>query len=285
MRISVSSYSFNSYIKSGKLDELGCVAKAKQLGFDAIEFTELSGADFDEQKNLAYKIRKEAEALGITINAYTIGANLYHETEDDSKNEVNRIKSQLEIAQILGASVMRHDVCYKLGAKGNSRSFGLMLPTIAKNARLIAEHASNLGIKTCSENHGFISQDSIRVEALFNAVAHDNFGILVDIGNFLCVDEDPISAVSRLAPYAVHVHVKDFKKCTAPTDRTITTRSANYILGSIAGEGIVPIKQCLKILKRAGYDGYVSLEYEGTDDCIMGISNGLAYIKSVLEEL
>ena len=41
MKIGVSSYSFSQYIKSGKLTQLTAVAKAKELGFDAIEFTEL----------------------------------------------------------------------------------------------------------------------------------------------------------------------------------------------------------------------------------------------------
>ena len=62
------------------------------------------------------------------------------------------------------------------------------------------------------ENHGFFCQDSDRVELLVNKVAHKNFGLLVDMGNFLCVDEDPAVAVGRCAPYAFNVHVKDFIK-------------------------------------------------------------------------
>ena len=65
-----------------------------------------------------------------------------------------------------------------------------MLPTIAANARKVTEYAATLGIKTCSENHGTIAQDSYRVEKLFSAVAHENYGLLVDMGNFACVDED-----------------------------------------------------------------------------------------------
>lgn len=285
MKISVSSYSFDKYIKDGRLTQLDCVKKAHELGFDAIEFTELSGTNTEEQKALATDIRKAADELGIEINAYTIGANLYHDDTDASKKEIERLKTQLEVAKALGAPLMRHDVCYKLGKTGNSRSFGLMLHTIAENARQVTEYAKTLGIKTCTENHGFISQDSIRVEALFNAVANDNFGILVDIGNFLCVDEDPVTAVSRLAPYAIHVHVKDFERREASGNNVITTRGANYISGTVLGEGVVPVKQCLKILTRAGYDGYISLEYEGSVDCIDGISRGLANLKNILNEL
>ena len=286
MKISVSSYSFSQYIRAGKLTQLECVAKAKEMGFDAIEFTDIKGDTLDEQKALAAKIAKEAESVGIEINAYTIGANLYHESEEDSEKEIARLCGQLDVAKILGAKVMRHDVCYSLGKSGNARSFDLMLPTIAKNARKVTEYAEALGIRTCSENHGYIAQDSDRVERLFNAVNHDNYGLLVDIGNFACVDENSAIAVSRVAPYAIHVHLKDMLVRNEPfLTHNIPTRGGKHLRGTVVGEGDIPVKQCLQILKRAGYDGYCSIEYEGVEDCIAGISRGLANAKAILEQI
>ncbi|MBR2650808.1 MAG: sugar phosphate isomerase/epimerase [Clostridia bacterium] len=279
MKISVSSYSFNQYIKKGKMTQLDCIRAAKEMGFDAIEFTDLTVGEGEDELTAAARLRAEAERVGIEINAYTVGACLYYDSDQDSEAEVARLCGKLDVAAALGASVLRHDVCYKLGNSGNSRSFDLMLPTIAENARRITKYAKSLGIRTCTENHGFVSQDSDRVERLFNAVSHDNFGLLVDIGNFLCVDEDPITAVSRLAPYAIHVHAKDFIRTE---EGGITTRGANHIAGCTLGEGVVPVAQCIAILKRAGYSGYVSLEYEGSEDCIEGISRGLSVLKSLL---
>ena len=161
-----------------------------------------------------------------------------------------------------------------------------MLPTIAKNAQRVAEYGEKLGIVTCTENHGYIAQDSDRVERLFNAVNHDNYGLLVDIGNFICADEDPALAVSRVAPYAVHVHVKDMLVRNEPTGSCVNlTRGGRYFVGTVAGEGDIPVKRCLGILKRAGYDGFVSLEYEGKEDCISAISRGLANVRKIIEEL
>lgn len=268
------------------MTQLDCVKKAKELGFDAIEFTDIIADDFESQKKIAETIRHEADSLGIDINAYTIGACLYDDDPSVTAAEVERLKKQLDIAKILGAKVMRHDVCYNLSKTGNGRSFGLMLPYIAQNARKVTEYAQTLGIKTCTENHGFIAQDSYRTEQLFNAVAHDNYGLLVDMGNFLCADENPITAVSRVAPYAVHVHAKDMYMTDIPTEKTpITTRGGSYIGGSVIGEGVVPVKKCLEILKNAGYDGYVSLEYESSEDCIDGISRGFGNLRRYMNEL
>jgi sugar phosphate isomerase/epimerase len=130
-----------------------------------------------------------------------------------------------------------------------------------------------------TENHGFFAQDSRRVERLVTAVGHPNFGLLVDIGNFLCVDEDPAQAVGRVAPLAFHVHVKDFfvrsgqRPC--PGEGWFASRGGNYLRGTILGHGDVPVEQCLRILARAGYDGAVSIEFEGIEEPLASIRMGL----------
>ena len=287
MRVSVSSYSFGQQVWAGKMTQLDIVSKVKEMGFDAVEFTDIDGAgDLALQKENARKIREEADRVGLEISNYTIGANLYQPTAEEVDAEVERLKGQVEIAAILGAKVMRHDVCWQLGKTGASRSFGLMLPTIAEAARRVTEYAATFGIKTCSENHGYIAQDSYRVEQLFNAVNHDNYGLLVDIGNFISVDEDPALAVSRVAPYAVHVHLKDMLVRPEPVGPICNaTRGGNYFAGTVVGEGDIPVKRCLKILKQAGYDGIVSLEYEGSEDCLTGIARGLANVRKILTEI
>ena len=282
MKISVSSYSFSQYIKLGKMTQFDCISKAKEMGFDAIEFINIDGENLEEQKNNAKLLKEEADRLEMTINAYTIGSCLYNDIKEEMDVEVERLKGQLDVAKILGAAVMRHDVCYTLSKTGNGRSFDLMLPTLAENTRKITEYAMTLGIKTCSENHGIIAQDSDRLERLFNAVNHENYGLLVDMGNFLCVDENPITAVSRVAPYAIHAHAKDVVVRNKPGAHSYFSRGGNYLSFVPIGEGDVPVEQCMKILKRAGYDGYISIEYEGNDDCIVGIEKCLKNMKKYL---
>ena len=287
MKLSVSSYSFSQYIRAGKMTQLDCIAKAKEMGFDSIEYIEIDGVgDLEKQKENAARLREEADRLSFPITNYSIGANLYKDTAEERKAEVDRLKGQLDVAKILGAKIMRHDVCYSVGKTGAGRSFDLMLPYLADSIRQVTEYGESLGIKTCSENHGFVAQDSDRMERLFNAVNHENYGLLVDIGNFICVDENPITAVSRVAPYAIHVHAKDMLvRSEKPATFIGMTRGCNYFSGTVIGEGDIPVKQCLAILKRAGYDGNISIEFEGADDCIEGISRGLTNLRSILASL
>ncbi|MBE7090324.1 MAG: sugar phosphate isomerase/epimerase [Clostridiales bacterium] len=286
MKLCVSSYSFHQYLSDGRMTQLDCIQKAYDMGFDAIEFTDiLPTDDYEAQKLAAAAIRREADRLGMSIPAYAIAASLYQETEEAQEAEVERLKGQLAIAAILGAKIMRHDVCGALGAHGCARSFDGMLPTVADAARRVSAYAETLGIRTCTENHGFVAQDSDRMERLFCAVAHDNYGLLVDVGNFLCVDEAPTHAVSRVAPYAIHAHVKDFYFAQQPLEGGFMTRGANYLVGAVAGEGAVPVRQCLAILKQAGYDGFLTVEYEALEDCMTGIPRSLKNVRAMLAEL
>lgn len=290
MKISVSSYSFAQYIRKGLMTEFDCVEKAKELGLDTIDFTELRPCEnptFEQQIEQAKKIREKADELGMNIEAYFVGAHLYYDTPEENEAEVQRVCRQLDVAKALGCKIMRHDVCYRLTKTGNGKSFDLQLPTIAENCRKIAEYGQKLGIKTCSENHGYIAQDSDRMERLFNAVNHDNYGLLVDFGNFSCADEDHVTAVSRVAPYAISAHAKDMHIYEGKVygDGIFPTRGGNSLRGAIIGQGNVPVKQCIRAMKRAGYDGYLCIEFEGKEDCIRSITEGFETLKRYIAEV
>lgn len=294
MKISVSSYSFSSYIRGGKMTQFDTVKKAAELGFEGIEFTTLvpnSSPTKEEKLEYARKIKAEAEKCGIEIVAYCVSARLFQLTKEDNASVLKAVLDEVDVAAELGVPVMRHDVTWsvKFGENGEKTvSFDHQLPLITENVRKITEYAKKKGIRTCSENHGHVAQDSDRIERLYNAVADENYGILVDIGNFACVDENPITAVSRVAPYAFHVHAKDFYKTNFGEENTRSgghiTRACNILHGCVIGDGIIPVKHCIAVLKKAGYDGFVSIEYEGADDCIKALARGLNNLRSYIEE-
>ena len=286
MKIGVSSYSFQQYISSGKMTQFDCISKAKEIGFDAIEFTDLTPPDGLTQAEFAKQLKEEADKQGIEIVNYAVGSNLVYESEEEFDKIVTDVKKQLDIAKILGVKIMRHDATFDLkGEKG----FDLALPKLVRCIREITEYGKKLGIKTMIENHGFICQDSDRVERLYNAVNHENFGLLVDMGNFTCVDEDPAKAVSRVGRYAFHLHAKDmlFKSFYEANDENgfFETRACNKLRGAVLGCGIVPVKQCIAIMKKHGYKGDIALEFEGKEDCIYGVTVGLKVLRKYIEEL
>ena len=288
MKTSVSSYSFNYLMANCGETQLSIISKAKELGFDAIEFTDLCPPEGVSQAEYAKKIKEEADNVGIEISCYSVSADLLSGSDGNLDKEVEKIKEKVDIAEILGVKVMRHDASFSF--LNNDRGFNgfyNVVDRLADGCRRITEYAEAKGIRTTVENHGFFCQDSDRVELLVNKVAHRNFGLLVDVGNFMCVDESSALAVSRCAPYAFNVHIKDFIFKSGeegyPGDGFLLTRAGNYIRGTIIGHGVVPIKQCVSALKRVGYDGYLTLEFEGFEEINFALSQGSKYLKRLCE--
>lgn len=283
MKYAVSTYSFSRLIESGKMTQLDCISKAKEMGFDGVELVDIANFADGDVLGYAKKLADGAERCDIELSNFAFTADFSVKSEFD--NQIQWVKDMIDAAEILGVKTVRHDVLHGLG---DYRSFGQLLPVISDACRIIAEYAEKKGIRTMVENHGFICQDSIRTEQLFNAVNHRNFSLLVDIGNFLCADDNPVTAVSRVAPYAAYVHVKDFLlkpgSGADPGEGFFKTRGANYLRGTIVGHGAVPVKQCLDILTNAGYDGYVTVEYEGMEPVLDGIAIGLKNIKNYLQK-
>ena len=52
--------------------------------------------------------------------------------------------------------------------------------------------------------------------------------------------------------------------------------------GAIAGHGVLDLPAQIKLLKKAGYNGYLSLEFEGVEEPTRGIMLGVDYLKTII---
>lgn len=278
MKIAVSSYSY-SQLKNSDFERIDL---AKKMGFEGIEFAEINPGDMDKAE-YAKELKAYADKVGVEISNYAIGADFINKDVDD---EIERLKKEVDIAEILGVKTMRHDASGGPESERFSKTgFEKYLPVLAKGCKAVTEYAKTKGIKTSVENHGFYCQQSDRVEALMKAVDDENFGWLVDIGNFLCADENPLDAVKVGVNYMIYAHVKDFyfaDKSVETPDGYFDTRDGNHLCGSVLGDGIVPVEKCVEMIKNSGYDGWVTLEYEGRETPLTAVPKGLDFLKKLV---
>jgi sugar phosphate isomerase/epimerase len=288
MKIGVSSYSFSRYLRDEVMDIFGVISAAKEIGFEGIEFTDFGNLTASMSNTDAAKIVKEhCLESGLDVMSYTIGADFLKPRDGgDWKGEVERLKGELNIAKALGAPLMRHDVTTGLpNGKNDLGDFFDVLPVLVDGCKAVTQYAEDLGIKTMFENHGYFIQDSERCALILDKVDHPNMGALVDIGNFLCADDDPMRAVTLMAPRAFHVHAKDFhikSADTQPGAGWFRSRGGNWLRGSVIGHGNVDVPGCLNALKSAGYDGFVSIEFEGMEDNMQALEIGFQNLKNYI---
>jgi sugar phosphate isomerase/epimerase len=287
LKIGLSSYSLSKAINAGEMDILGAIRWISENGGEHMELSPcklvLAGND-----TLVKAIVKQAADCGIALSSYTIGANFITETEDAFQKEIKRVKSEVDIAAALGVKRMRHDAGSRPPADATVANFEKDLPKLVEACRAVADHARKYGIVTSVENHGYHVQGSERVQRLVLAVARENFRTTVDIGNFLCADEDPISAVRNNIKLASMVHFKDFYRRpphSDPGEGWFQSRAGYFLRGSIVGQGDIDIPSVVKIIKGSGYDGFVSIEFEGMEDCRAGSKIGLQNLRRYFDTL
>ncbi len=217
---------------------------------------------------LATQIKDKAAELGLELSAYSLPANFIQDTEEAFLEEVERLKKHVDVVHHMGIHIMRHDVTlFTLPKEQTSiHYYNEHFEEMVRGCQLIADYAKQFNITTTIENHGFNVQTSDRVQQLIHAVNRDNFKTTLDIGNFLCIDEEPLIGVMKNVPYAATVHFKDFyirPYYENPGEgEWFRTVHNNYIRGAIVGHGDINIREIIKLVKGSGYDGYLTIEFE-----------------------
>ncbi len=284
IKLGLSSYSLSQAMAKGEMDILGAIKFVAENGGSHLEISpgalKLTGDD-----ELIKKIVDTAKENEIEISSYTIGANFIKPTQEEYRAEVERIKIEVETGAKLGVKRMRHDAGWRPIPETTYEQFAKDLPSVAAACGEIADVAAKYGITTSIENHGFHFQASERIQQLILAVGRDNFRTTLDVGNFLCVDEDPESATANNIKYASHIHFKDFHIRNNPPlqEGYIKTAHGRFIRGAVTGDGDVNLDAIVKIIKAAGYEGFLSIEYEGWDECRSSCIRALKNVRALLD--
>lgn len=285
MKIGLSTYSLRKLLQSGEMDVPSAIRWIAENGGEHVEIVPSAGFDLSKNPDLVGLISTAAAETGLEISSYTIGADFLCASEEETDREIERVKGEVDIAAALGVRLMRHDAGSRPMEQTSLTQFEEDLPTLVRACRAVAEYAARHSITTSVENHGHHVQHSSRVRRLVEMVDRPNFRTTVDIGNFICVDQNPVDGVRENAPLASMVHVKDFyyrRGIADPGEGWARTLGGSYRRGAIVGHGDVDVRSALAILREAGYDGYLSVEFEGMEDCRLGSRLGMEGTRRLL---
>ena len=208
MKSCISTYSYSQLYRGGNFTAFDAIDKTKELGCDGVELLlDDTPPDGSTPREFALALTAHAREIGLEVPIYTTGADFFCA---DPEAAVERICRHIDIAAECGIPLLRHDVAYGYYEGYNGiRTYKNVIEKVAPVIARVAEYAKSRGVRTCTENHGNLLQDSDRMLELFTAVDHPNYGFLCDIGNFGSADENCAVAVSKLLDLIVHVHAKD----------------------------------------------------------------------------
>ena len=149
------------------------------------------------------------------------------------------------------------------------------LAQIAEGLNRLGEFAAGYKIDILLETHGDFAE-SATVKELFGQIDSPHVGVLWDTHHpWRFYQESPESTLLNLRPWLRHTHWKDsvtlpYQQSSAGSQGTTSReqeahalmsghRHADYVL---FGGGEFPIDRFVRLLKEAGYDGWLSLEWE-----------------------
>jgi len=285
MKIGLSTYSLSRAIGAGDIDVLGAIQWIADNGGEHVEMVPI-GYTLTDNESLVHDVVQKASELNLDISSYTIGAQFIQESDEAYQAEIERVKKEVDIAHALGVKLMRHDVASRPIEETSVAQLEKDMPVAVQACQEVADYAKQYGITTSIENHGYHMQGSERVQRLILAVDRDNFKTTLDVGNFLCVDEDPIAAVNNNVGFASMVHLKDFYvRGEEPSEGWLRSKHGRFLRGAIVGQGDVDLVGIVSIIKESGFDGYISIEFEGVEDCFVGSKRGMDYARDLWESL
>ncbi len=289
MKIGLSTYSIHRAINAGEFDVLGAIRWIAENGGEHVEIVP-SGYTLTGNDALIDAVKTQAADCKIDLSSYTIGANFvtggedFHElSEAERRAEIERVKKEVDVAARLGVKLMRHDAGSRPKDQCSLENFEKDLPGVADACREIADYAAKFGITTSVENHGYHFQGSERVRRLVKLVDRANYRTTLDVGNFACADEDSLSATLNNLDIASMIHFKDFylRKSVPTTEGWFQSLHGKYLRGAITGCGDLDLVSVVKAIKASGFDGYVSIEFEGMEECKQGAKISMANVKAL----
>ena len=238
-----------------KMDLLGFVDWAATLDTDAVELTSYFFPD-PVTPEFLLELKRRCHLNGLDISGGAIRNNFTLPPGEELENWFKHLDKWLDYYSILGAPVIR--VFAGIPPKGVTEEQGIQNAIV--NMNRACEMAAKKGVILGLENHDYLTKID-RLVPIIKAVKSPWFGVNFDSGN---VDSDnPYPELAKIAPYAVNVQLKvDVGPPTAkvPTD----------------------IPRVVKLLKDAGFRGYIVLEYESKPDPYVAVPKHLAELRAAI---
>ncbi|MCS6923707.1 MAG: sugar phosphate isomerase/epimerase [Fimbriimonadales bacterium] len=238
-RISCAAYSFREALTRREMSLIDLIRHCADWGLDGVELT---GYYFpDTARATLNALKRECFRYGLAVAGTATRNHFTHPDADFRKAEVERVKQWIDIAVALGAPMLRIFADQGIPPGYPERQVYDWSRECIEQSLAYAE---SQGVVLALETHWGLTADAERTLRFVRDLNSPYFGILLDGAN---TRENHYEMIEKLAPYAVSVHAK--------------THSRN--LKDKFFE--LDYERIFRILKAAGYRGYVAIEYEYTE--------------------
>ena len=237
----------------------------------------LDGLHLDDGvlENLDTSYLKEVRTAAEAHNLY-LEYNFSLDLGDQGIGIQHDLAAAIATAKLLGADIVKVSMDLirprPVAASRFHPDVMAQIKLVASRLKQMAPAAQNAGVKIAVENHCDTFSDEILW--LLDEVNSPVVGACIDTVNALMVMEDPMQAITNLAPRSFTNHFKD--------DRIEFQRHGLKLTGTAVGDGDIDIKRAFEIIKTKSSMNRINIETE-TDIPLDDMETALRMEKDTVE--
>jgi L-ribulose-5-phosphate 3-epimerase len=239
LRTAICAYSFRQALGAKTMTYDDLVRLAVELDVDGLDLTVYWFPNTSDEFLLP--LRRLAYRNGVEIYSISVRTDMCQPTPELQARQVAEVRKWVDAAEKLGA--------------GHIRVFGGRVPKtatedqaavwVAEILTRASQYSGSKGVILGLENHGGITARAERIIEIVKKVNSPWVGINLDTGNF---EKDAYRQIEMCLPYAVNAQFKSEIR-----DENGQRVRADW-------------DRIMKMFAKAGYKGYLALEYEARED-------------------
>ncbi len=267
-KISLAEWSLHKALFAEEMTNLDFPVMAKNdFDIDAVEYVNIFFKDKAEDAAYLSQLNTICNDNGVSnVLIMCDGEGNLGDSDEAKRNEaVENHYKWVEAAKTLGCHSIR------VNARGTGTDEEVATAAIDGLGRL-SEFAKDFDINVIVENHGGISSDGKWLSNVISSVGMANCGTLPDFGNF-CIESNEDGCINE---YDRYLGVKELM----PFAKGVSAKSHDF--DENGDEIHTDYTKMLKVVKEAGYRGYIGIEYEGAED---SENMGIMKTKTLLEKV
>jgi sugar phosphate isomerase/epimerase len=272
MKISCLPLSLFPQLEKREISILDWAVMGKEIGLDGVDLSVIFLDNLNEK--YLYELRNHFEDIDLPIFMITTYPDFTNPDLKERNRQVELEKKYIKVAGCLGASVVR--ITAGQSHPGIKEEDGIRWAI--KGLKSCEQVAEENGVRLALENHGKPScwkytdfdQPKHIFLSLAKGIRNTSIGINFDTANPIVAGNDPLDVLEPVINQVISIHAAD-------TDRK---RVVHHVL---LGTGLVPFDKIFSRLKRAGYNGWISIE-EGSGLGLEGIRKAVRFIRETWQK-
>lgn len=274
IRVGCMSLSYRDIWQPGGTNLWRFLELATEMRLDGVELH--SSALPDTEPATLRRVRQEAIARGLTITYLGISNN-FGKSSDALKADVTATKRWIDVAAELRLPMVRVFAAWIPDGEDEEAVWSRLLDSMGE----VARHGEERGVVVAvqNHNHGCLTRTGSDVLRILDTVNNPYLSHILDTGQYVGspgasgadkgrpAEEIMYASIAQTAPRAVHVRSKFYRVSTGE-------------------ERWLDYPRILGILRDVGYNGFMSVVYEGWDaePSTTAVPKAVAYLRRVVAE-